>query len=80
VLKGLIGNPAKIGDGPAAVFGDEIRTCHCFNEWGGKAWRVERSESQKTCLKHEPCPRRFGWTAIIKGQVSWVQPFMRAEA
>ncbi|GAB6906311.1 hypothetical protein DESC_180085 [Desulfosarcina cetonica] len=30
VPQGLIGNPVKIGDGPAAVFGDEIRNCHCF--------------------------------------------------
>ncbi len=27
---GLIGNPVRIGNGPAAVFGDEICKYHCF--------------------------------------------------
>lgn len=26
---GLIGNPVKIGSGPAAVIGDDIRNSHC---------------------------------------------------
>jgi hypothetical protein len=44
----------KIGDGPAAVIGDEI--CNkplsfvLSNDEDGKAQKVGRSESQKTCL------------------------------
>lgn len=30
VPPGLKGNPAKFGNGPAAVNGDEIREDHCF--------------------------------------------------
>ena len=37
VLHGsLIGNPVKIGDGPAAVTGDEIRMCHCSETGMGR--------------------------------------------
>jgi len=28
------GNPVRIGDGPAAVAGDERRICHCFCQTG----------------------------------------------
>jgi len=48
---GIRGNPVQIGSGPAAVIGDEIRNGHCFVEFrNGKAWKVDGSESQKTCL------------------------------
>ena len=30
VPQGIIGNPVRTGDGPAAVNGDEIRESHCF--------------------------------------------------
>jgi len=51
VSQSLIGNSVKIGDGPAAVIGDERRnhfTVH--SKLNGKARSVERAESQKTCL------------------------------
>jgi len=45
----LIGNPVRIGDGPAAVIGDE--SCNMsLAVKAGKAQPVGRSESQKTCL------------------------------
>ena len=46
-----MGNPVGIGDGPAAVIGDERRRDATGPvRWIGKARLVERSESQKTCL------------------------------
>jgi hypothetical protein len=40
----------KIGDRPAAVIGDEIRTRPLFRLRNGKARKLGGSESQKTCL------------------------------
>jgi hypothetical protein len=46
----------KVGDGPAAVFGDETCTkpllgvLSLSKDQGGKAQGIGRSESQKTCL------------------------------
>jgi len=32
----LTGNPVRIGDGPAAVIGDEIRLIPLFSHWMGR--------------------------------------------
>gem|GEM_PF-1816925 len=50
-LWSLIGNSVRIGDGPAAVIGDERRihvTVH--SKLNGKTRLLGRSDSQKTCL------------------------------
>ena len=36
LLGSSIGNPVQIGDGPAAVIGDEIRKSHCSETGMGR--------------------------------------------
>lgn len=76
--EGLIGNPVQIGNGPATVIGDEIRNCHySAAKRNGKVRRVERSESQETCLTHTATPTMDRMREYYRtGQVSWVQPFV----
>jgi hypothetical protein len=47
---GLKGKTVQGRHGPAAVAGDEIHRATVPDKGNGKAWRVERSGSQKTCL------------------------------
>ena len=59
LARSVIGNPVKFGDGPAAVTGNESRRMSLAQRVG-KARRVGRSGSQKTCLKNEPASRGRG--------------------
>jgi hypothetical protein len=47
LIRSLIGNPVRVGDGPAAVIGDERRTPPLFRKagWEGAAGRmIQESE------------------------------------
>lgn len=53
----LKGNPVQFRNGPAAVFGDEIRKCHCFiipKREGAKSRMIRKSEDLpwKLCHAH----------------------------
>ena len=39
-FRSLIGNPVEIGEGPAAVIGDEIYVYHCSGQKNGKVQKV----------------------------------------
>lgn len=73
----LIGNPVKIGNGPAAVIGDEI----CFtplleeSSWEGADNRSIRKSEDLPLILRMPCGDTGMQYHIREDQVNWVQPF-----
>ncbi len=78
-VRSLIGNPVRIGSGPAAVIGDKSRNMPLpeINPVGRRGMRMIR-EPENLPWQENAFPLRVtGHGNMAKGQANWVQPFKR---